>query len=43
MRGEEFDASITSVIYEENSVSITAFPVIHNLHALWATESTSRA
>lgn len=32
MRGEEFDASITSVIYEENSVSITAFPVIHNLH-----------
>jgi ribonuclease Z len=32
MRGTEFDASITSVVYEENGVTITAFPVIHNLH-----------
>jgi ribonuclease Z len=30
--GTEFDASITSVVYEQNGVTITAFPVIHNLH-----------
>jgi ribonuclease Z len=32
MRGAEFDASITSVVYDENGVTIKAFPVIHNLH-----------
>ena len=32
MRGAEFDASITSVVYKANGVSITAFPVIHSLH-----------
>jgi ribonuclease Z len=32
MFGTEFDASITSVVYEANGVTITAFPVIHNLH-----------
>jgi ribonuclease Z len=32
MRGTEFDASITSVVHEEHGVTITAFPVIHNLH-----------
>ena len=30
--GTEFDATITSVVYEQNGVTITAFPVIHNLH-----------
>jgi ribonuclease Z len=30
--GAEFDASVTSVVYEHNGVTITAFPVIHNLH-----------
>jgi ribonuclease Z len=30
--GTEFDASITSVVYEKSGVKITAFPVIHNLH-----------
>jgi ribonuclease Z len=28
----EFDATVTSVVYEQNDVTITAFPVIHNLH-----------
>ncbi len=32
MRGTEFDASVTSVVYEADGVAITAFPVIHNLH-----------
>jgi ribonuclease Z len=32
MIGTEFDASITSVVYEANGVTITAFPVIHSLH-----------
>lgn len=32
MFGTEFDASITSVVYEASGVTITAFPVIHNLH-----------
>jgi ribonuclease Z len=32
MRGTEFDASVTSVVYKANGVTITAFPVIHNLH-----------
>lgn len=32
MRGTEFDASVTAVVYEANGVTITAFPVIHNLH-----------
>lgn len=32
MRGTEFDASVTSVVYEADGVTITAFPVIHNLH-----------
>jgi ribonuclease Z len=32
MRGTEFDASVTSIVYEANGVTITAFPVIHNLH-----------
>jgi ribonuclease Z len=32
MRGTEFDASITSVVYKASGVTITAFPVIHNLH-----------
>ena len=32
MRGTEFDASITSVVYKANGVTITAFPVIHSLH-----------
>ncbi|MEV0742134.1 guanitoxin biosynthesis MBL fold metallo-hydrolase GntH [Streptomyces sp. NPDC050549] len=32
MYGTEFDASVTSVVYEANGVTITAFPVIHNLH-----------
>jgi ribonuclease Z len=32
MRGTEFDASITSIVYKANGVTITAFPVIHNLH-----------
>jgi len=30
--GAEFDASVTSVVYEQNGVTITAFPVIHALH-----------
>jgi ribonuclease Z len=30
--GAEFDASVMSVVYEHNGVTITAFPVIHNLH-----------
>jgi ribonuclease Z len=30
--GAEFDASITSVVYEQDGVTITAFPVVHNLH-----------
>jgi ribonuclease Z len=30
--GAEFDASITSVVYEQDGVTITGFPVIHNLH-----------
>ncbi len=30
--GAEFDASITSVVYQQNGVTITAFPVIHALH-----------
>jgi len=30
--GTEFDASTTSVVYEQDGVRITAFPVIHNLH-----------
>ena len=30
--GVEFDASVTSVVYERDGVTITAFPVIHNLH-----------
>jgi ribonuclease Z len=30
--GAEFDASITSVVHEQDGVTITAFPVIHNLH-----------
>jgi ribonuclease Z len=30
--GTEFDASTTSVVYEKGGVTITAFPVIHNLH-----------
>ena len=28
----EFDAAATSVVYEQNGVTITAFPVIHALH-----------
>jgi ribonuclease Z len=32
MHGTEFDASTTSVFYEEHGVTITAFPVIHGLH-----------
>lgn len=32
MRGTEFDASITSIVYKADGVTITAFPVIHNLH-----------
>ncbi len=32
MRGTEFDASVTSVVYKANGVTITAFPVIHGLH-----------
>ena len=43
MRGTEFDASITSIVYKGNGVTITAFPVIHNLHGAVATGSTSRA
>jgi ribonuclease Z len=30
--GVEFDAAVTAVVYEQNGVTITAFPVIHNLH-----------
>lgn len=30
--GTEFDASTTSVVYEQDGVTITAFPVIHALH-----------
>jgi L-ascorbate metabolism protein UlaG (beta-lactamase superfamily) len=30
--GTEFDAATTSVVYEQDGVTITAFPVIHNLH-----------
>jgi ribonuclease Z len=30
--GTEFDASTTSVVYAQDGVTITAFPVIHNLH-----------
>ena len=30
--GAEFDASVTSIVYEQNGVTITAFPVIHALH-----------
>jgi ribonuclease Z len=30
--GTEFDAGTTSVVYEQDGVTITAFPVIHNLH-----------
>jgi len=30
--GAEFDASITSVVYEQDGGKITAFSVIHNLH-----------
>jgi ribonuclease Z len=30
--GAEFDASATAVVYEQNGVTITAFPVIHALH-----------
>jgi ribonuclease Z len=30
--GAEFDASVTSVVYEQNGVTITAFPVIHALY-----------
>ena len=30
--GAEFDAAATSVVYEQNGVTITAFPVIHALH-----------
>ena len=30
--GREFDAATTAVIYEADGVTITAFPVIHNLH-----------
>ncbi len=32
LQGTEFDASVTSVVYDEGGVTITAFPVIHNLH-----------
>jgi len=32
LNGMEFDASVTSVVYERNGVTITAFPVIHALH-----------
>jgi len=32
MHGTEFDAAITSIVYKANGVTITAFPVIHNLH-----------
>jgi ribonuclease Z len=32
LRGTEFDASVTSVVYDKDGVTITAFPVIHNLH-----------
>jgi ribonuclease Z len=30
--GTEFDAATTSVVYEQDGVTITAFPVIHALH-----------
>jgi ribonuclease Z len=30
--GAEFDASVTSVVYDQNGVTITAFPVIHALY-----------
>lgn len=32
MFGTEFDAAVTSVVHKTNGVTITAFPVIHNLH-----------
>ena len=30
--GTEFDAATTAVVYEQDGVTITAFPVIHGLH-----------